>query len=185
MRAVQRNDALAVKILINGGANLQERTPDGWSAVHYAILTDAAAMIRLFQEEGADIDAKCEGGKTPLHYACETGAAQCARTLIELGADINIVDTAGRSPLCLAVGESQDELVHLLLRCGAEPDESIHTKDWRKYEAEYERVRRSQAVSGVDRHGSVSTASTRHTPKFSSFPALSRRFSSHKGSHRA
>ena len=77
-------------------------------------------------------------GMTPLHWAANRGRIDVARLLVKNGADINKADESGKTPLDLASlwrspeggvimhyaapGFCYDEVVQLLIDCGADRD---------------------------------------------------------------
>ena len=126
-----------VKLLVEHGANVNARCPNGDSLLLEALATGQEWIAKLLLEHGADINAKDEHGRTPL-IAIADGASwnyvraghrskqdivQQARFLLDNGADIYAQDKKGRTALMAAVERDRDsELVTLLLDRGADMD---------------------------------------------------------------
>ena len=67
--------------LQRGGADVQERSPDGWTALHLAGFVGAAGAAVLLLRAGADTSARAHNtqGNTALHAAI---AGRCDHTCI-------------------------------------------------------------------------------------------------------
>ncbi len=74
-----------VKILISQGADVNEATESGWTALHAAAFLGSDKLVRLLVEEGADIDAQTACGRTPISLAlADSTAGMLDRTLPRL-----------------------------------------------------------------------------------------------------
>lgn len=88
------------------GANVNARTADGKTALHY-LAANAPATTRneIFEfliQRGADLNALNSEWHTPLHTAIFTRNTSIAKLLIEHGADISITTPGGKTPKGLA-----------------------------------------------------------------------------------
>ena len=54
--AVRLGDADAVRVLLDGGADVDSKTPDGATALLWAVHTDQPELVRLLLEAGADVE---------------------------------------------------------------------------------------------------------------------------------
>lgn len=64
----------AVRICLDGGANVQATNENGETPLHAAV-GQSEALVRLLVEKGARLDAKDKLGRTPLDVALGVGAA--------------------------------------------------------------------------------------------------------------
>lgn len=115
----------AVDLLVKHGADVNARTKDGDTPLHFAVCrgewfaingsggTDELAKALL--RNGADPNLPNNRGNTPLH-----GSVNClpeiTEALIKAGADVNVRNKAGRTPLFGA----DDYQVAILRQAGAE-----------------------------------------------------------------
>lgn len=71
-------------------------------------------------------DVRDCAGRTPLSFACEMGHIELCSTLIMVGADIYIRDEVyGQTALGWAIAEGHRDIVQLLLRRGANPEDHL------------------------------------------------------------
>ncbi len=99
--AVTFGHAEVVRALIRAGArtDLVERT--GVNLLHWAAITNRAAVIPALADAGVDVNAIDAHGFTPLMYAAtiDFGDASTLRALLRAGADRTIKNAAGRTAL--------------------------------------------------------------------------------------
>jgi ankyrin repeat protein len=125
--AVRRDDLALVNLLLNHGADPNQRFPDDWLMLHSAVEHQQVDMIRLLVARGADVNIPDETGWTPLHHAVDLegdGAWQCGKVptgdlpklLAELGANPNAKTSTGRTPLDVARDYRHEAAIALLTR---------------------------------------------------------------------
>ena len=105
-------------------SRLDQATPHGGTALHYACGYGHIAMIRELIAAGADVNSIARGnGKTPLMSACdEWPHPHIVSPLIKAGASINLQDSNGKTALAHAVDPLLNRgLVEMLLENGANP----------------------------------------------------------------
>jgi ankyrin repeat protein len=85
-----KNDTIA-KLLIESGAKLNQKDPDGNTEIHLAAMRGFSNLIRLLVEKGADIYAVNKNNHTALYYAAKHGYRLAADALIAAGADESII----------------------------------------------------------------------------------------------
>ena len=111
---------------------VDERSPDGFSALHLAAFFGRPEVARLLLARGADPNLWATGGLhvQPLHSAVAGGHQAVAEMLIEAGAEVGSVQDGGFTPLMGAAQNGLAATVALLLAHGADPkayDQDIRT----------------------------------------------------------
>lgn len=112
----------AFQILLEAGADINEKTKKGKTFLHTAIEAEESeeeGMVQVFIQAGCDIEAKTTKGKTALHLAAEEGKENIVRILLNAGADINAKTKNGQTPLQLAVTHGKKNIAKILLEAGA------------------------------------------------------------------
>ena len=90
MKAVNSNDAAAVRKLIAQGANVDELEPNGDAPLVMAAYLGHTEIVRLLLEAGADVQAVDPGMKaTALHAASYAGRTEAAKLLVQYHIDID------------------------------------------------------------------------------------------------
>ena len=108
-----------VKLLLDKGADISAKLPDGATPLHIAMLVDKPEEVAEFLlARGADVGAKDNELATPLHYAVagewnvevsrDIVRIGLVRMLVKNGARLNVCTKAGKTPLDWAV-EFRDE----------------------------------------------------------------------------
>ena len=123
--ATRRGDVAAVRVLLEGGADVNAAQGDGMTALHIAAETGNLEVAELLIEAGADVHAGSRiGGYTALHLAGGGAHASVVRALVRAGADPTAVtSTGGVTPLHLAAKALDGaEAVRALIEGGAQVD---------------------------------------------------------------
>jgi len=127
--AVKSKDMEVIELLVNQGADVNTRDSDSITPLHLALEQCRAEIIKLLLSRDANVDAKGKDGGTYIHIAAERGYLQIVEHLLKRGAYVNSAYTStyqeGYTPLCLAVKEGQEDVVKLLLECGANVDAQV------------------------------------------------------------
>ena len=125
--AAQRGDVAALRELIRQGADANQASGDGMTALHWAAERGETQVATLLLGAGGDVHAGTRiGSYTPLHLASRSGTASVVKVLLEAGSDANATTTNSRtSPLHLAARAGNPEAVGLLLDHGAD----IHARE--------------------------------------------------------
>ena len=117
--AIAKGDQEMVRILIDGGTDVNESDVFGEPPLHAAIDKGNDGMVTLLLEAGANVDAKNAFGDPALHRAILKGDSEMVRTLVEAGANINITNAFGDSAPERAVQEDNKEILQILLAEGS------------------------------------------------------------------
>ena len=120
-QAARDGDLEAVKGHIERGVNVNERSRDGETALHWACAQGHADVARYLLSQGADMREKGTGCGTPLQWAVRAGRQDMAMLLLDHGADINQHGTDEYTALHDAVVKQDFQMVQLLLDRGADP----------------------------------------------------------------
>lgn len=111
----------AVKLLIDGGADVKAASTAGVTALHVAWRDEA--IVRLLLAQGADVQAKTQFGATPLLVAASaTGTKAVVALLLDNRADPDAAENRGVTPLIAAAGVGNTAGAKLLLQHGADPN---------------------------------------------------------------
>src|SRR5262245_5850828 len=120
--AVKKADVQAVNALLKQRVDVNAQTPDGTTALHWAVNQDNLTIARLLIAAGANVKLTNDYGMAPLTLACINGSAPMVEALLKAGADANTVFSEGETALMTASRTGNVEVVKLLLNAGANPD---------------------------------------------------------------
>ncbi len=119
--AVRRGDAVTVRSLLRGGADVNAAQGDGTTALHWAAMSGHADLAAMLVQAGAHVGATTRlGAYTPLHLAARSGSAAVVAALVSAGAHVSAVTTSGTTPLMMAAGSGVAGAVTPLLEAGAD-----------------------------------------------------------------
>lgn len=120
-RAVQLDDASAVKSLVAAGVDQNGQNPVGGEPALVIAVREGATQVRdtLLAMPGTRVDAAALNGNTALMMAAFKHDRPAAEALIAKGA---AVDRAGWTPLHYAAAAGDDDIARLLLQHGAKID---------------------------------------------------------------
>ncbi|KAL8801153.1 MAG: hypothetical protein Q9182_004658 [Xanthomendoza sp. 2 TL-2023] len=115
-----------IQSLIEAGADVRVRLPEGASALHQAVTTDQATkteaaleIIDQLLRYGLEMEIQDDEGRTPLHEAAFYGRVDLMNGLIARGAMVNAKDKWQDTPLDRACLNGYIEAVELLVSRGA------------------------------------------------------------------
>lgn len=118
--ALQGNTA-AVTFLLDQGHNINERAPNGYTALHAAAYEGHLDIVRLLVERGAIVnDQQNTEAIAPLHAAAELNRLDVVAYLLSSGVDVNPIQAGGWSPVMRATFKGFPEMVRLLRSFGGE-----------------------------------------------------------------
>ena len=110
-------------LLSTDRASVDDRGPDGLTALHLAASFGQMEVARLLLGRGADPNAVAlnESRVTPLQSAVAAKHRDTASLLLALGASPNVVQRGGWTPLHTAARDGDEAIVDMLLLRGADP----------------------------------------------------------------
>ncbi|CAG5088982.1 Oidioi.mRNA.OKI2018_I69.PAR.g12035.t1.cds [Oikopleura dioica] len=117
--------------LDQGNVDIDERLPNGWTALHRATEENKVKMMKTLIDYNASVDAKTDAGFTPLMLGVQSGNLEAIRLLVAHNADVNAQNGYQATPLMLAAAEGKLSIIQFLLKSGADPE----LKDYRKQTA--------------------------------------------------
>jgi ankyrin repeat protein len=106
--------------LLEGGADIEARSSDGWTALSSAAWNGQEDVIELLLKHGADIEAKNDAGWTALALACRNEHLGAVQKLLTKGADIETRNYKRWTPLLSAAWHGHEAVIRLLLDNGAD-----------------------------------------------------------------
>lgn len=136
--AARVGDVESAKMLLDAGADVNDKAPDGSSALVTATWGAHVPLVEMLLQRGADPN-HAEAGQTAMHVAVLRENLPLVKTLLARGADVNARITrgtpatrrgrrwafnqawVGATPLWLAAGLGNAELMRLLVARGANP----------------------------------------------------------------
>lgn len=129
MFALRENDNVAVKLLIERGADVNAQTRVGPTPANRMPGAGGGShgdgIVRGgWPKQG--MRNPIAGGKTPLIYAARDGNIDGAKLLLDAGADIEKTDPNGMTPLLIAIINDQMPMAELLIARGA----NVNAVDW-------------------------------------------------------
>jgi len=116
--AIYMKDEGKARSLIEGGADVNKRTPYGLTPLDRVVSRGFRDIAKLLIDKGANVNAKDNWDWTPLHSAVYH-SREMVELLIAKGADVNARDGGGSTPLRWAKTEGHSEIVQLLRKHGA------------------------------------------------------------------
>jgi len=114
MAAVKAGHTESVQLLINAGADINQRDRYGNSAFFKAIESGSAETVQVFIDAGLDVNQKNKHGHTPIWTAVRGDHAKTMQTLIKAGAEHDL-DRLLQS----AAGSGKTKTAQALINLGA------------------------------------------------------------------
>lgn len=131
--AVYHEDVDLVKRLIKARANVQKQNRYGATPMSEASVTGNVEILRSLLRAGADVESPNAEGQTALMIVARSSNVAAAKLLLDHGARVNAREMwRQQTPLIWAAGQSQPEMIRLLLKYGADPNARSAVNRWER-----------------------------------------------------
>ena len=120
MKAARLGEAGACRIILRAGANIDEVTTSGMTALHFAAKHGHVEVVAALVKFGAKVNLAENSGATPLFTAAHGGFTDVVSVLVDAGAQIEKANNFGLTPLHTACKEGKTAVTKVLLDSGAE-----------------------------------------------------------------
>jgi uncharacterized protein len=117
--AARANDATTALAAIEDGVDVNARSPDGTTALHWAIYHDRLPLVQRLIKAGANVAAANEFGSTPMAEAAVVGDAAVIEALLDAGADVESPGADGQTALMVVARSSNVAAAEKLIARGA------------------------------------------------------------------
>jgi len=114
---IDDDDREIAMVLIDAGANLNQRDINGKTPLIDAVMMEEPKLVSKILIKGADMDARDNTGSTALMYASENGNKEIVTMLID--SNVNSVDRNDHSALYKAFLNNHNDIVDMLIQAGA------------------------------------------------------------------
>jgi len=125
MMAAFMGNAKLVKFLVENRKAFVNK--DGWSPIHYAVISGDLEIVSILINAGAKIDALSPNESTPLMYAARYGHIRVVKLLLDKGADLSAVNNQDLTPIDFAKMYNQSEIAR-----------GLESRWFKLYKVEYE-----------------------------------------------
>jgi ankyrin repeat protein len=118
--AAQRDDATVALAAISDGVDVNAKSADGTTALHWAVYHDNVALVQRLIAADADVSAANEFGSTPLVEAATVGNAAVISALLDAGAAVDAPGADGQTALMIVARSGNTAAAEALLEHGAD-----------------------------------------------------------------
>ena len=138
--AVQKNNEMAVLLLLHSGADVNIQDQEGKTALMFAVENTGANSFVLFEakddlletsdenmkclrtllQAGADVNIVDNNQNTALIYARKWGNHDCVKIMLTAETDVNKLNKKGETTVICAAKENHEACMELLLQSGAD-----------------------------------------------------------------
>lgn len=113
--------------LISGGADVNQLSVDGTTALHWAVYRKDFELVEMLLAEDADPNIRNDYGATPMTVASEHGNYPIMQALVDAGGDVESPNREGQTLLMAVARTGNTDTARLLLDKGAEVNA---TENW-------------------------------------------------------
>ena len=113
-----------LRLLKDPENNIEQRSPEGFTALHQAVMGKPLWIQDTLLRRGAHIEATLDDDYTALHLSVAHGNLSSVASLLSWGANVHAQTGNGFTPLHLAVITGDFGIVSLLLEAGANANAS-------------------------------------------------------------
>ena len=125
---VRNRDIEAVRVALDAGTDVNAKSPDGATALQWAVHSDQELMVELLLEVGADVGITNRYGVSAASLAAENGNSIILTHLLEAGSNPEQTMPGGETLLMTAARTGTPETVRTLLSYGANPNRRETTR---------------------------------------------------------
>jgi ankyrin repeat protein len=118
-KAAERAQAIA---LLDGGADPNQRSADGTTALHWAARNNDAMLVDRLLRAGARPHQENRYGATPMALACESGSAALVERLLKAGVSADATGPYGETALHTCAHSGNTAAARVLIAAGASVD---------------------------------------------------------------
>ena len=118
-RAAEQSDVIA---LLGAGADPNQRSADGTTALHWAVKNGDAMLVDRLLRAGAKPHVENRYGVTPIALACESGTAAIVQRLLKAGVSANATGPYGETALHTCAFAGNTAAARVLIGAGASVD---------------------------------------------------------------
>ena len=115
IEATKKNDIQTIRHLLQEKVNVNQRLPDGSTALHWAVHRDNITLVEQLIKAGADVNIADQGGASALWVAVSNDIPEIVVRLLKAGANPNIALGSGETVLMTASEVGNLEIVNALL----------------------------------------------------------------------
>ncbi len=119
VKTAERAQAIA---LLDGGADPNQRSADGTTALHWAARNDDAMLVDRLLRAGARPHPENRYGTTPIALACESGSAAAVERLLKAGVSADATGPYGETALHICAHSGNTAAARVLIAAGASVD---------------------------------------------------------------
>lgn len=112
-----------MQLLLDYGADVNQRTIDGYTALHATSQRDHYKSLRVLLDSHANVNAAGPNNAHAIHFATQNGNHELVELLIQYGADLNVkIEDTGLTPLMIASQLGLVKIVTILVLSGVDLD---------------------------------------------------------------
>jgi ankyrin repeat protein len=120
LQAAEAGDRAAALAHLKAGTDVNERGPDGTTALIWAAYNGDAELVKKLAAAGADVEARNDFGAFALSEAAIRGDATVIKALLDAGANADAANPEGETPLMEVARAGNLEGAKVLLAAGAD-----------------------------------------------------------------
>jgi len=141
--AAIHGDIFSMNILLSRGADVKQRSANGWQPLHWAAWNGHEKVVEILLQHNVDVDKPDPIlGKTALHLAAWKGHEKVVEQLLQHKADVDKEHQgAGKTALHWAAYKGNDRVIEILLQHKANVDKqdsagctALHWAAWNGHE---------------------------------------------------
>lgn len=117
------------KLLLDAGADVSVRLPEGQSLMYAAAMGGNPKVIKALTERGIEPNGKEHSGRRPIHIAAAADQPKAVQCLIELGVPVDQLSDDKETPLLLAAMNDNVASVKVLIENRADVSYAITPAD--------------------------------------------------------